>query len=83
MQKKCAIEKLSVRFELEAKSLSQKLKGVKVPQKIPDTKHLFLITTFVVIIIYIITILKKTNNFTNHSFRTFRTITVTLWSDIV
>ena len=44
--------------------------------------RIVLFPTPTVITIYIITLQKKTNNFSSPSFRTFKTVTVTLWSKI-
>ena len=44
--------------------------------------RIVLFPTSTVITIYIITLQKKTNNFSSPSFRTFKTVTVTLWSKI-
>ena len=85
--KEVLLKKLNIRFELEAKS------PVKVPKKLLIQNNLFLIwwlfkpfnnvlSFFLPLQWLLITLLLSWQNFASHSFRTFKTITVTLWSDI-
>ena len=60
------------RYELAAKSLSL--------NKPFNVCRIVFSATSTVFTICTIAILTKTNNFTSHSFRAFKTVTVTLWS---
>ena len=84
---------LEAKSPLLDKLLFAKIKRSKSSQKIADTKHLFLIwwlfksfnnvlSIFLPLQWLLITLSLSWQNFASHSFRAFKTITVTLWSDI-